>query len=65
MRQNIEKFFCDRCGNEMEKPKSIDIDGMKDGCKSIQRLRSEWEYIDLCPKCKDSFVRWWLMGKEK
>lgn len=57
MRQCIEKYFCDRCGNEILKKPCFYIEINPN--TSIQILQSNWKSADLCDICKEEFKKWW------
>ena len=59
MRKEITEIRCDRCGHLMEDPHTIEIKNAHGSPFTIMKLTDTWNYIDLCPKCCDSFIGWW------
>ena len=57
MIKTITKYYCDRCGEEIEKNWTFYYNTQPHTAIKLQR--GEWEYADLCGKCKESFKTWW------
>ena len=57
MAKTITTYYCDRCGKEMEE--NIYFCCSTHPSTAIKILLGEWEYANLCDKCKKSFKAWW------
>lgn len=51
------KYYCDRCGKEIEKTFTFYYNTHPHTAIRIQH--DEWGFADLCDKCRESFKVWW------
>lgn len=65
MRTERVEIRCDRCGELMEDSRTIEIKSAYGAPFAIERLTDTWRHIDLCPKCRDSFIDWWRESKNE
>ena len=58
---------CDRCGifyNNSEIAEDIEIRTIDTGVRWVNIKSDTHGNLDLCPKCRDTFVSWWNGGKQ-
>ena len=62
MKESITKYYCDRCGKEINK-KYVFSDINTIPISRMQQLfDTEWINVDLCDDCKNSYIKWWRKG---
>ena len=60
MKKIINKYYCDRCGNEIPyKPRGHYMGSIK-GTQDVATL-----YAELCKECEKSFEKWWKQKGEE
>lgn len=62
MTETITVTYCDRCREEI--PKAFTFYYNTQPKTTIKVQREEWEYADLCDKCRESFKAWWENGRQ-
>lgn len=58
MTKTTTTYYCDRCGERMEEHPVFFCSTHPDTAIQIL-INGEWEYADICDKCKESFRTWW------